>query len=50
VGHRWNPGVFPSGQNITRVIGNKKGVFTRQRQPKAAAFVLCERWLKGVTR
>lgn len=29
---------------ITRVVGNKKGVFTRQRQPKAAAFVLKERY------
>lgn len=27
-----------------RVDGNKKGVFTRDRQPKAAAYVLRERW------
>jgi beta-glucuronidase len=26
------------------MMGNRKGVFTRQRQPKAAAFVLKERW------
>ncbi len=50
---RCGPSLEPwrfSGQNITWVIGNKKGVFTRQRQPKAAAFVLRERWLKGVMR
>lgn len=28
----------------TRVLGNKKGIFTRQRQPKAAAFVLRDRY------
>ena len=27
-----------------RVNGNKKGVFTRQRQPKDAAFLLKKRW------
>lgn len=30
----------------TRVLGNKKGIFTRQRQPKSAAFVLRERYWK----
>lgn len=29
---------------ITRVVGNKKGIFNRQRQPKAAAFTLKERY------
>ncbi len=30
---------------ITRVIGNKKGIFTRERQPKAAARILrCRYW------
>lgn len=29
---------------ITRVVGNKKGVLTRQRQPKAAGFLLRERY------
>lgn len=29
---------------IMRVVGNKKGVFSRQRQPKAAAFILKERY------
>jgi beta-glucuronidase len=27
------------------VDGNKKGVFTRDRRPKAAAFALRDRWL-----
>lgn len=30
---------------ITRVVGNKKGILTRQRQPKAAAFILRQRYL-----
>ncbi len=30
----------------TRVAGNKKGMFTRQRQPKMAAHILRERYLK----
>ncbi len=42
--HVWNFADFATRQGITRVGGNKKGVFTRQRQPKAAAFVLNERW------
>lgn len=42
----WNFADFMTGQGITRVLGNKKGIFTRQRQPKAAAFVLKERYWK----
>jgi beta-glucuronidase len=42
--HVWNFADFATRQGITRVGGNKKGVFTRQRQPKAAAFTLRERW------
>jgi beta-glucuronidase len=42
--HVWNFADFATRQGITRVGGNKKGIFTRQRQPKAAAFVLRERW------
>ena len=30
--------------DITRVAGNKKGIFTRARQPKYAAYVLRERY------
>ncbi|MDP4087730.1 MAG: beta-glucuronidase [Bacillota bacterium] len=45
--HVWNFADFATKQGITRVIGNRKGVFTRQRQPKAAAFVLRERWMSS---
>jgi beta-glucuronidase len=36
--------VAESASGIMRVGGNKKGVFTRDRQPKAAAFALQRRW------
>lgn len=35
-----------SSLELSRVGGNKKGIFTRQRQPKMAAHVLRERYLK----
>jgi len=31
-----------------RVGGNKKGAFTRDRQPKAAAHALRQRWRKDL--
>ncbi|XP_024121450.1 beta-glucuronidase isoform X2 [Oryzias melastigma] len=40
----WNFADFMTTQGVTRVVGNKKGIFTRQRQPKAAAFILKERY------
>jgi beta-glucuronidase len=40
----WNFADFGTGPAIHRVDGNKKGVFTRDRKPKAAAFALRERW------
>nr|XP_008123702.2 PREDICTED: beta-glucuronidase [Anolis carolinensis] len=40
----WNFADFMTDQGTTRVLGNKKGIFTRQRQPKAAAFLLKERY------
>lgn len=40
----WNLCDFQTGEGIMRVDGNKKSVFTRDRQPKAAAYVLKERW------
>ncbi|XP_058483956.1 beta-glucuronidase [Solea solea] len=40
----WNFADFMTSQGITRVVGNKKGIFTRQRQPKAAALFLRERY------
>lgn len=42
----WNFADFQTTEGILRVNGNKKGVFTRQRQPKAAAYLLRERWTK----
>uniref|UniRef100_A0A3Q4HS55 Glucuronidase, beta n=1 Tax=Neolamprologus brichardi TaxID=32507 RepID=A0A3Q4HS55_NEOBR len=40
----WNFADFMTAQAIHRVVGNKKGIFTRQRQPKAAAFILRRRY------
>ncbi|XP_054289070.1 beta-glucuronidase isoform X2 [Macrosteles quadrilineatus] len=42
----WNFADFKTDQSITRVGGNKKGVFTRQRQPKSAAFYVRRRNFK----
>ncbi|MEN2984437.1 MAG: beta-glucuronidase [Dictyoglomaceae bacterium] len=42
--HVWNFADFATKQHVIRVVGNKKGVFTRQRQPKASALFLRERW------
>ena len=40
----WNFADFATAQGIIRVQGNKKGLFTRERQPKRAVFTLKERW------
>ncbi len=42
--HVWNFADFQTGQSFVRVDGNKKGVFTRDRRPKAAARALRRRW------
>ncbi|MFB5678865.1 beta-glucuronidase [Paenibacillus terreus] len=42
--HVWNFADFQTSQGIVRVQGNKKGVFTRDRKPKAAAHELRRRW------
>jgi beta-glucuronidase len=42
--HVWNFADFATGPGITRVDGNRKGVFTRDRRPKSAAFTLRRRW------
>jgi beta-glucuronidase len=42
--HVWNFADFRTSNGIHRVDGNKKGVFTRDRQPKAAAHALRRRW------
>lgn len=40
----WNFADFQTTEGIMRVNGNKKGIFTRQRQPKDAAFHFRARW------
>lgn len=40
----WNFADFMTKQGTIRVNGNRKGVFTRERQPKSAALYLKERW------
>ncbi|MBN1468677.1 MAG: beta-glucuronidase [Fusobacteriaceae bacterium] len=42
----WNFADFQTTEGIMRVDGNHKGVFTRDRQPKAAAVVFKHRWEK----
>ncbi|PRY20548.1 beta-glucuronidase [Pseudosporangium ferrugineum] len=44
--HVWNFADFATTSGVMRVGGNKKGVFTRDRQPKAAAHALRRRWRK----
>jgi len=47
--HVWNFADFKTGQSILRAGGlNRKGVFTRDRQPKMAAHLLRERWSEKV--
>lgn len=41
----WNYSDFQTSEGILRVNGNKKGIFTRTRQPKEAAHFLRKRWL-----
>ena len=40
----WNFADFQTTEGIMRVNGNKKGIFTRNRQPKDAAYILKNRW------
>ena len=44
--HVWNFADFKTKQGLTRIRGNRKGVFTKERQPKLAAHFLRERWTK----
>jgi beta-glucuronidase len=44
--HVWNFADFATKSGIFRVDGNKKGAFTRDRRPKAAAFALRQRWTR----
>ena len=45
--HVWNFADFATAPGVIRVDGNKKGVFTRERRPKAAAHLLRRRWRAG---
>ena len=45
--HVWNFADFATAPGVMRVDGNKKGVFTRERRPKAAAHYLRQRWRSG---
>ncbi|XP_061163610.1 beta-glucuronidase-like [Saccostrea echinata] len=40
----WNFADFMTIQQIIRVVGNKKGLFTRQRQPKMSAHLIRSRY------
>ena len=40
----WNFADFQTTEGLMRVNGNKKGIFTRSRQPKDAAYLLKRRW------
>lgn len=40
--HVWNFADFATKQGVKRVVGNKKGVFTRQRQPKGGRISTVE--------
>uniref|UniRef100_A0AC35TFL1 Beta-glucuronidase n=1 Tax=Rhabditophanes sp. KR3021 TaxID=114890 RepID=A0AC35TFL1_9BILA len=40
----WNFADFMTDQALIRALGNRKGIFTRQRQPKPSAFILKKRY------
>lgn len=42
--HVWAFADFKTGQSITRVVYNQKGIFTRDRNPKLAAHALRKLW------
>ena len=44
--HVWNFADFATAQAVHRPGGNHKGVFTRDRQPKAAAWLLRQFWTR----
>ena len=45
--HVWTFTDFMTKQGVSRVDGNKKGVFTRDRRPKMAAHLLRKRWAEN---
>ena len=42
----WNFADFATAPGVLRADGNKKGIFTRERRPKASAHMLRRRWRK----
>lgn len=46
--HPWAFADFQTKQGLNRVDGNKKGIFTRNRQPKMSAYMLKERWTRRI--
>lgn len=42
--HIWNFADFQTSEALHRVDGNRKGIFTRDRQPKLAAHFVRKRW------
>jgi beta-glucuronidase len=42
--HVWNFADFATPEGTARVVGNRKGVFTRDRNPKQVAHLLRQRW------
>ena len=42
--HVWAFSDFKTAQTISRIVFNRKGVFTREREPKMAAHMLKELW------
>uniref|UniRef100_UPI00358F49D0 beta-glucuronidase isoform X2 n=1 Tax=Myxine glutinosa TaxID=7769 RepID=UPI00358F49D0 len=42
----WNLVDFNTPQGVKRMAGNRKGLFTRNRQPKMAAFLLRDRYVR----
>lgn len=44
--HVWVLADFMTTSGLKRIDGNKKGIFTRDRQPKSIAYVLKDRWTK----
>lgn len=44
--HLWAFSDFMTSFGLRRFDGNKKGIFTRQRQPKSVAFYIKDRWDK----
>lgn len=45
--HIWNFADFRTAQHHIRAGGNKKGLFTRDRQPKMAAHFIRQKWLNS---